>query len=230
MPRSPRWTDAELRDVVATSRSLGEVCRRLGLRPGGGTYATLRRHIARLRIDDSHLPIVVAGRVRRRRSWTDAELRAAVAASASLAEVQRRLGFRPSGGMHRYLQLHIRRLGLNTDHFLGQGWARGKTTTTGFRPVPLSDLLVANSSYVNSARLRRRLIAVGLKTARCERCGLDEWQGEPLPLALDHVNGDPADNRLENLRILCPNCHALTDTWCGRNRGAGVLQRQRDHA
>lgn len=52
-----------------------------------------------------------------------------------------------------------------------------------------------------------------------ERCGISEWNGVPAPLQLDHVNGDRRDNRLENLRILCPNCHAQTDTWCGRNMG-----------
>jgi hypothetical protein len=75
-----------------------------------------------------------------------------------------------------------------------------------------------DSTYTDNAALRRRLIKAGLKDGRCERCGLDSWMGEPLPLALDHINGDHTDNRLQNLRILCPNCHALTDTWCSRNR------------
>lgn len=78
----------------------------------------------------------------------------------------------------------------------------------------MTEILIENSDYTGTARLRARLITEGLKPARCERCGLDSWLGEPLPLMLDHINDSPTDNRLENLRILCPNCHALTDTWC----------------
>jgi hypothetical protein len=88
-----------------------------------------------------------------------------------------------------------------------------------YRPVmSLDEILVVNSTYTSTATLRRRLIKAGLKEARCESCGISEWQGQPLPLALDHINGVHTDNRLENLRILCPNCHALPDTWCVRNR------------
>lgn len=229
MPRNTSWTEDQLRSAVADSQSMAGVCARLGLRPGGGTYASLRRNIARLGIDASHLPFVVDGRVRRTRAWSDDDLRDAVRASVSLAEVQRRLGYQPSGGMHRFVSGYIRRLEINTDHFLGQGWSRGKQPRFGFKAVPLAEILVANSRYLNSARLRSRLIRAGLKQGRCEECALDTWRGEPLPLALDHVNGDPCDNRIENLRILCPNCHALTKTWCGRNRGRRTPT-QRDQA
>ena len=64
-----------------------------------------------------------------------------------------------------------------------------------------------------------RLLAEGLKEPQCERCGLTEWQGQDLSLELHHVNGDGRDNRLENLMLLCPNCHSQTDSWGGRNKG-----------
>jgi hypothetical protein len=215
VPRTPRWTDDELTVAVAASTSYYQVCLKLGLVPG--KYATLRRHIARLRIDASHLPPARESRSERRRGWTDAELMEAVRDSRSVADVLRRLGYQPSGGMHRMIVGKIANLGLSTSHFHGRSWARGRTFENR-QVVPLERILVQNSTYTSSAVLRRRLIAAGLKEQRCEICGLDEWQGEPLPLALDHVNGVHTDNRLENLRILCPNCHALTDTWCARNR------------
>jgi hypothetical protein len=140
--------------------------------------------------------------------------------------VLRRLGYAPNGGMFRYVVAHIRHLGLDTSHFRGRGWARGERRPR--RVLPQEELLVAGS-LARSSTVRRRVIAAGLKPAHCEECGLAEWRGQLLPLHLDHINGDHTDNRLENLRILCPNCHALTTTWCGR-KNAGVLQRQRDGA
>src|SRR4051812_47551750 len=124
MPRPRSWTDDDLRVAVATSRTLNDVVRQLGLTAGGATHATLRRHITRLRLDVSHLPVMVDGRVRRPRSWSDEALRRAVIESCSIAEVMRRLGYRPSGGMHRFVSAHIRRLNLDTSHFTGQAWAR----------------------------------------------------------------------------------------------------------
>jgi hypothetical protein len=69
----------------------------------------------------------------------------------------------------------------------------------------------------NRFHLKRRLLSDGLKEPECEECGIREWRGRPLPLELHHMNGDPLDHRLENLNLLCPNCHSQTDTWGGRN-------------
>lgn len=216
MPRVRRWTDEQLIEAVAVSGTLAEVCRRLGIRPG--KYDLIRGHIARLGIDATHLPRAGAGSPRTGRRYTDEELIAAVSAEQTMHAVLRRLGYTPNGGIYRAVSAHIREIGLDTSHFTGQAWARGRPGRS--EPRPLADVLVLGSPY-NSARLRRRLVAAGLKPTHCERCGLSEWQGTPLPLHLDHINGDHTDNRLENLRILCPNCHAITETWAGRNRRKG---------
>ncbi|MEJ8278632.1 HNH endonuclease signature motif containing protein [Pseudonocardia spirodelae] len=211
MPRARGWTDEQLVAAVASSATLAQVCRALGLRPG--RYDWLRAHIARVGADARHLP--GPGAQRRRNHWTDEDLAAAVRDSESVSAVLRRLGYAPSGGMHRLLLGHIRRLGLDTAHFRGRAWSRGRPTAT--RTVrPLSEVLVRDSPMRNTGHLRKRLVSAGLKEPRCEICGIDRWRERPLPLHLDHVNGDHTDNRLENLRILCPNCHAQTPTWCSR--------------
>jgi transposase-like protein len=214
MPRARSWTDEQLIAAVAASRTLSEVCRRLGLQPG--KYDVLRRHIARLGLDATHIPGSALGSARTTRRWTDADLEKAVRESDSVSEVSRRLGYTPNGGVHRMLVGHIRVAGLDTSHFTGQRWARGQTLSR--KATPLEEILVKDSKYRSNGHLRVRLLAAGLLKAECSACGLATWRGRPLPLHLDHINGDHTDNRLENLRILCPNCHAITDTWCGRNR------------
>ena len=83
--------------------------------------------------------------------------------------------------------------------------------------MPLTELLVSNRPR-GRFNIKARLVAAGIKDGRCEVCGLVEWRGKPLSMSLHHVNGDRHDNRLENLRLLCPNCHSQTDTFAGRNR------------
>jgi DNA-binding CsgD family transcriptional regulator/5-methylcytosine-specific restriction endonuclease McrA len=82
--------------------------------------------------------------------------------------------------------------------------------------TPITELLVAGT-YRGRENLKLRLVKEGLKESRCERCRLDEWRGEVLSVALHHINGDRLDNRLENLELLCPNCHSQTNTFSGRN-------------
>jgi DNA-binding CsgD family transcriptional regulator len=84
-----------------------------------------------------------------------------------------------------------------------------------FRPV---EELFASNTHRNRGGLKARLISTGLREARCEQCGISDWLGQPLSITLHHVNGDRLDNRLENLQLLCPNCHSQTDTWGGKNR------------
>ena len=123
---------------------------------------------------------------------------------------------------------YIRTSGLDTSHFTGTQWARGRRVPQ--KSIPLEQILIRGSTYRGNATLRKRLIEAGLLEPQCAECGLTTWRGRPLPLHLDHINGDHTDNRLENLRILCPNCHAITDTWCARNRKPAYSNWQRDRS
>lgn len=145
------------------------------------------------------------------RKWTDAQLAAAVAASASMAEVHQRIGLRAAGGITTGIGKHIGRLGLDTSHFKGQGWAKAQYKRADEVRADLLPLLRRGPKKV--AQLRERLIASGLKEARCEECRITEWRGHPAPLQVDHVDGDRLNNELANLMILCANCHVLTETW-----------------
>ena len=114
------------------------------------------------------------------------------------------------------MHMAIKEYDLDISHFTAQGL----NTDLHFNPAeakPIEDILVADSNY-QSYKLKRRLIQEGLKDNICERCRLSEWQGAPIPLELHHINGNNRDNRLENLALLCPNCHALTESYRGKNK------------
>lgn len=207
MPRPRCWTDEQFIAAVAASRTLSEVHRRLGLR--AGKYDVMRSHIKRLGLDASHLPRASEGSPQTGRKFTDEDLVEAVQIESTLYGVLRRLGYNTNGGMFRYVVSHIKRLGLDTSHFRGQGWSRGLRRPST-RVKPLEEILVEGST-AKSGHVRQRLLRAGLKQPRCEMCGLAEWRGDPISLELDHINGDHTDNRLENLRILCSNCHATTE-------------------
>jgi hypothetical protein len=156
----------------------------------------------------------------RRRRYSDEQFLDAVGRSKSWAEVLRRLGLKIGGGTQIYLRNLARRLDADTSHFTGMGWNVGLRFKPN-PPKPLPHVLVADKFFSNTDHLRKRLIHEGLKKAACEICKRKNWMGSPIPLQLDHINGRRSDNRLENLRVICPNCHAQTDTYCGKNRGRG---------
>lgn len=143
--------------------------------------------------------------------YSESEAREAIAASGNWSEALRRLGLRAAGGNHRVLRLWAERWRIPTDHF------RRSARRGGRDPLPLEEVLVTGSRY-DRGSLNKRLYAAGLKERTCELCGQgEEWHGRPMSLILDHVNGIHDDNRLANLRIVCPNCAATLPTHCARN-------------
>lgn len=154
-----------------------------------------------------------------KRRYSDQQIRDAVATCASIAQILKRLGLSPTAANYKGMHAHFARLGINTAHVTGQSHLKGESHSwTPGRP--LSDVLVARSPYTNTFRLKIRLLRAGLLSNKCVECGTGPvWQGKPPVLVLDHRNGDRSDNRLENLRLLCPNCNSQQATFAGKNKG-----------
>jgi 5-methylcytosine-specific restriction endonuclease McrA len=148
---------------------------------------------------------------------TDQEVIQAVSNSLSYRQALINLGLKPIGGNYRILQRRIKELSLDTKHFTGQGHLKGKTHNWATK-TPLAEILVEGSNY-QSYSLKKRLFREKIIENKCSECGLgDEWFGKKINHHLDHINGVNTDNRLENLRLLCPNCHSQTDTYTGKNK------------
>ena len=148
---------------------------------------------------------------------TDEVFTDAVMSSNSIRQVLFKLGLKQAGGNYETTKLRIVRLGLNTDHMNGQGWNRGGKNTW-YPPRPLEEVFTNTKPY-QSNKLKQRLIKEGYKDHKCECCGITEWNGKPAPLELDHMDGNHHNNALDNLQILCPNCHSQTPNYRGKNKG-----------
>ncbi len=114
-----------------------------------------------------------------------------------------------NSGTHSYLIERARQWGIDFSHFRGKGWAAKGRGGIDKEKKPITYYLVVNGPKISTERLKRLLIAAGLKQERCEWCGITEWLGERLSLELDHINMNRRDLRLMNLQLLCPNCHSL---------------------
>lgn len=157
----------------------------------------------------------------KKRKWTDEQLAKAVKNAYSTRMVIQALGLIPAGGNYDQVNKRISLLKLDSSHFTGKGWHTGERVRAMVSATPLTELLI-NGSSVQSYKLKKKLFEEGVKKPECEIC---RWSVKAsdgrIPVELDHINGNRTDNRLVNLRILCPNCHSLQPTHRGKNKFRG---------
>jgi len=151
------------------------------------------------------------------RKWDIEDLRIAASKSRSIRQVLSCLGLKEAGGNYSQIKKYLDSYKIDIAHFKGRGWNKGLKGLVTTPRIPIEKILVKNSTF-QSYKLKKRLFRAGLKLPRCEECGwAEKTKDGRLPLELDHINGDASDNRLNNLRVLCPNCHSLKPTHRGRN-------------
>ncbi|MBI3650547.1 MAG: HNH endonuclease [Acidobacteria bacterium] len=142
-------------------------------------------------------------------------LRPLVEASLSYAEVLRRLGLKQTGGSQCNIKRLVQQYGIRTDHFLGQARNRGDQHK-GPEKASAEQILILRDPLAHpekAFKLRRAMLEIGMPF-QCAMCGIEAiWNGKPLMLTIDHINGHRHDNRRANLRFLCPNCHSQTSTF-----------------
>ena len=153
-------------------------------------------------------------------TYTIEQLKEAVNNSTSIRQVLLLLNIAAKGGNYQTILRRINKHNICTSHFTGQGHSKGKTFPQ--RETPLSSYL-DNTVPINSFRLKQKLLKTNIFQHQCSNCKLINWMDGPIPLELDHIDGNNENNNLTNLRLLCPNCHALTDTYRGKNQSRTKL-------
>ncbi|MFI1211993.1 HNH endonuclease signature motif containing protein [Streptomyces sp. NPDC020802] len=213
MPVSP-YTRERLEEAASSSRTLSEALGKLGVDPKSSTRRYVQARMKKLVVDTAHFE-------REGAKWTKEILETVVAASRSVNEVLRQLGLDSVGGHHTNIARRIKAYGLDTSHFTSV--VRTERMRYNQRRRTAEEILVEDSSAharrTPSNRLKRAMRELDIDE-RCAQCGIEAvWLGEPLPLEVDHIDGNWRNNRVENLRFLCPNCHSTTDTYRGRAKG-----------
>lgn len=147
--------------------------------------------------------------------FTRQEIEQFVKESDSYAQLALKCGYgKTSGSYLKQMKQMITQFNLDISHFTGQGWLSGKTYESD-KYMPFEEYI--KNGNVQTNKLRKKLLREGLKEHECECCKNTTWNGQSIPLEVHHIDGNKDNNDLSNLQLLCPNCHALTDNYKGKN-------------
>ncbi|MGW4228708.1 HNH endonuclease signature motif containing protein [Streptomyces sp. NPDC004980] len=219
MPAKSPYTRERLTEVASSSRTLSEALTKLGVDPKSSSRRYLLDRMRKLGVETHHFE-------REGLRWTKEVLQEAVASSTTMCEVLRRLGLEVVGGQHTHISRRVRALGIDTSHFATP--SRNDEVRRRRPEELLVDQGQTHARRMPGERLKRAMIAMGV-AEHCARCGTGSvWRGRPLPLEVDHIDGNWRNNQPQNLRLLCPNCHSTTETYRGRGKGRRISARSED--
>lgn len=204
------YSRERLEEAARGARTLSEALVRLGVDPKSSTRRYVLERMKQLGVDVSHFQ-------REGVKWTREVLQEAVSASTNMCEVLRHLGLEVVGGHHTHISRRIKAYDIDIGHFQ-MPTRKGKP----WRPRTPEGVLIEQSPSqarrIPSDRLKWAMRTTGTPE-QCALCGTGTaWRGRLLPLEVDHIDGNWQDNRIENLRFLCPNCHSTTDNYRGRGK------------
>jgi len=212
-PSDRLWSKEKLQEVALLASSRTDILRRMGLKKNKYRLRLLKEDLAALGLDTRETLEKSA------RHFTDSEIERAVRDSVTYSDVLRHLGVRLAGGSIQHYKTRIKKMGIDTSHFLSRRWSTGKVFKN--RRKSAEETLVKRPSGVfreHAKILRRVLLEIGV-LERCAVCGLGvEWEKKRIVLEVDHIDGDSLNNEKENLRFLCPNCHSQTKTYKNQKR------------
>jgi len=228
-------TKEKFEKLVSESRSITDLALKLGYkkyydgkRLSGTAYRELRKKYFKFGLNYESLK-----RYKAVKDINKLELLDAVKTSVSIREVLGKLGFdKNHGSKYAAIKKIIDSFDINTDHFTGMLWSKGKTRFTderinrqGKKTETPWDEAFAKGSSAKTRSLMKRLILSKKREYRCSICGINTWSDKPLRLRLDHIDGDCCNNEEDNLRLLCPNCDAQTDTFCRGKRAKNLTHK-----
>lgn len=149
--------------------------------------------------------------------YTKEEFQNAVLNSKSIAQVCKKLNLKPQGGNYQTIHKNLKEWNIDTSHFTGQGWNVGLKFIPK-QAKPLNELLVYGD-FTQSYKLKNKLLKANLKKQQCEICKRKTWLKKPISLELHHIDGDKLNNQIDNLQLICPNCHQQTNNYRSKNMG-----------
>ena len=136
----------------------------------------------------------------------------------SVADFCRAVGWQPRGANYKTFYKYVKEYNLDTSHFTGKRTNLGNRLNIG---LPKEDFF-KKDKLIKTSDIKKKLFSNKLKENKCEICGISEWLNKPINLQIHHIDGDHFNNELENLQLLCPNCHSQTDTYAGRKNPKGI--------